>query len=582
MWTLNPFKKHDVSEFPGVLVPLDQAPHGNSATSRRNGASGTTTPRGEKSETDEKSARKDSDSPSGAPSLATGGVGLTLERLRAEIDADMAAGDTQTAYDRKAKVINRAIADMGMGRYQWELFFLCGCGWMADNLWLQGIALTLTSLSKEFGVDENQIRYTTLALFLGLCIGASFWGTASDVIGRRLAFNFTLFLAGAFGLAASGGPNWIGTAALYACIGLGVGGNLPVDGALFLEFIPCASGALLTLLSAWWPIGQLISSLLAWAFIPNFECAADAISCTKSDNMGWRYLILSLGAITFAMFCCRFFLFHLYESPKFLLSRGRQSEAVATIHGIAYHNKTTTWITEDILNQIGGDPDITNDAKLSTQEIIKRSLSKFSTQRIGPLFKNKQLAITTCLLWFQWATIGMGYPLFNAFLPQYLANSGSDQPTEPSIVYRNYAITSVIGVPGSFIAYFLVDIPWLGRRRTMAIASAITGVFIFLFTISGKSNFQLAFSCLEAFFQNIMYGVLYAYTPEVFPAPNRGTGSGIASFMNRIAGLCAPIVAVNAASGDPKAPIYASGGLILAACLSMLFLPIETQGKQTL
>lgn len=26
---------------------------------------------------------------------------------------------------------------MGMGRYQWELFALCGGGWMADNLWLQ-------------------------------------------------------------------------------------------------------------------------------------------------------------------------------------------------------------------------------------------------------------------------------------------------------------------------------------------------------------------------------------------------------------------------------------------------------------
>jgi len=37
----------------------------------------------------------------------------------------------------KSKVINRAIADMGMGRYQWQLFFLCGLGWMADNLWLQ-------------------------------------------------------------------------------------------------------------------------------------------------------------------------------------------------------------------------------------------------------------------------------------------------------------------------------------------------------------------------------------------------------------------------------------------------------------
>lgn len=53
----------------------------------------------------------------------------------------------------------------------------------------------------------------------------------------------------------------VGTAALYSCIGLGVGGNLPVDGALFIEFIPTASGNLLTLLSIFWPVGQLISSL---------------------------------------------------------------------------------------------------------------------------------------------------------------------------------------------------------------------------------------------------------------------------------------------------------------------------------
>jgi hypothetical protein len=62
--------------------------------------------------------------------------------------------------------------------------------------------------------------------------------------------------------------------------------------------------------------------------------------------MGWRYLILTLGAITFAMFICRFFFFHLYESPKFLLSRGRQAEAVATVYGIASYNKTHTWLTE--------------------------------------------------------------------------------------------------------------------------------------------------------------------------------------------------------------------------------------------
>lgn len=123
------------------------------------------------------------------------------------------------------------------------------------------MALTLPKVSLEFGVSESNIRYTTLALFTGLCIGASFWGTASDIIGRRLAFNTTLFLAGVFGMAAGGGPNWVGTAAILSCLGLGVGGNLPVDGALFLEFLPFASGNMLTMLSVWWPVGQLIASL---------------------------------------------------------------------------------------------------------------------------------------------------------------------------------------------------------------------------------------------------------------------------------------------------------------------------------
>ena len=472
-----------------------------------------------------------------------------------------------------------------MGRYQWELFFLCGGGWMADNVWLQGVALTLPQLSAEFGVSETEVRYTTLALFLGLCIGASFWGTASDIVGRRLAFNFTLFLAGVFGLAAGGGPNWIGTCALYACIGLGVGGNLPVDGALFLEFIPQTSGNLLTLLSVFWPVGNLLASLLAWAYIPNFSCAADVLpgECRMEDNMGWRYLILTLGAITAAMFICRFFLFHLYESPKFLLSRGRQAEAVATVYGIAHYNKTHTWLTEDILNHIGGDAEVTQeDVKMSSMQIIKKSLGRFSMKRFEALFQDKTIALSTGLLWFQWTTIGMADPLFNAFLPQYLRNSGGDVVNDVGTVYRNYAITAIVGVPGSIIACYTVDLKHVGRKGTMSIATIITGVFVFCFTISSDSDFQLAFTCLEAFFQNVMYGVLYAYTPEVFPAPIRGTGTGMSSFLNRLAGLCAPIVAIQAGGSNPKAPIYASGGLFIAAFFSMLLLPIETRGKQTL
>ena len=79
-----------------------------------------------------------------------------------------------------------------------------------------------------------------------------------------------------------------------------------------------------------------------------------------------------------------------------------------------------------------------------------------------------------------------------------------------------------------------------------------------------------------------MYGVIYAYTPEVFPAPVRGTGSGIASLLNRIAGVAAPLVAAQAGKINASAPILAAGGLYLVAFFAMILLPIETRGVQSL
>ncbi|KAK2744622.1 hypothetical protein FQN57_004227 [Myotisia sp. PD_48] len=569
---VNPFKKHDERSFPDVVIPLSDA---SPPVVKLDKESSTDTGLSEK----------------GAAPPLQDYPRLTIETLRAEVESDIGASGHDTAYDRKSKIINRAIQDIGMGRYQWQLFVLCGFGWTADNLWLQGVALTLPKLSLEFGISDSYVRFTTCSLFIGLCLGAVVWGTSSDVIGRRLAFNLTLFLTGVFGLAAGGGQTWIAVCALFACLGLGVGGNLPVDGALFLEFLPFASGNLLTLLSVWWPIGQLIASLIAWGFIPNFSCDdglpsclnSPAPCCSKEDNMGWRYHTLTIGALTFVMFLCRFFLFHLYESPKFLLSRGRQNEAVAVVHAVAYKNKAKTWLTEEILNEVGGHPEQTNNQKLSNVEIIRRQMGKFSGERIAPLFATKRLAITTLLLWFCWATIGMAYPLFNAFLPQYLARGGGDHPPpSTNTVYRNYAITSIVGVPGSIIGCYTVDIPYIGRKGTMAISTLLTAITLFCFPISSDPKAQLACGSLEALFQNIMYGVLYAYTPEVFPAPNRGTGTGIASALNRICGLLAPIVAIYGGEANPNAPIYASAGLFLAAAVAMCCLPIETRGKQSL
>jgi hypothetical protein len=143
--TLNPLAKHDVSEYPGVLIPMAQARRHSSIVSAKSKAA----------EAGETMSDDASSSADGQPPMP-----LTVESLRAEVEDDLAAGGHDTAYDRKSKVINKAIQDIGMGRYQWELFVLCGFGWLADNLWLQGVALTLPSLTAEFGVDENYVRYT--------------------------------------------------------------------------------------------------------------------------------------------------------------------------------------------------------------------------------------------------------------------------------------------------------------------------------------------------------------------------------------------------------------------------------------
>ena len=64
-----------------------------------------------------------------------------------------------------------------------------------------------------------------------------------------------------------------------------------VAGAIFLEVIPKTHQWLLTLLSVWWALGQLLASLVAWPLIANFSCASDANPCLRADNMGWRYSV---------------------------------------------------------------------------------------------------------------------------------------------------------------------------------------------------------------------------------------------------------------------------------------------------
>jgi hypothetical protein len=101
---VNPFKSHDVSEFPGVLQPLDEAPHRASVSADQRTSIAPNTSERRQSEKTEKDDKPD-DTLRRPDSNASSGIvnnGMTKESLKAEIIADVAASDTDTPYDRKA------------------------------------------------------------------------------------------------------------------------------------------------------------------------------------------------------------------------------------------------------------------------------------------------------------------------------------------------------------------------------------------------------------------------------------------------------------------------------------------------
>ena len=80
--------------------------------------------------------------------------------------------------------------------------------------------------------------YSERFLYAEEVVGAAFWGFGCDVFGRKWAFNLTLGITGVFGLISASSPNFAAIGSFAALWSFGVGGNLPVDSAIFLEFLP--------------------------------------------------------------------------------------------------------------------------------------------------------------------------------------------------------------------------------------------------------------------------------------------------------------------------------------------------------
>jgi MFS family permease len=132
----------------------------------------------------------------------------------------------------------------------------------------------------------------------------------------------------------------------------GGGGNLILDTAVYLEFLPGKYQWSLTFMAAWWGVGQMVAGLVAWPFLAYYSCTKDEV-CTNANNSGWRYTFYTLGSFVFVLSLLRLLVIRLKESPKWLISQNRDAEVVKIIQEIAQAAGKESPLTLEQLESIG-------------------------------------------------------------------------------------------------------------------------------------------------------------------------------------------------------------------------------------
>jgi hypothetical protein len=406
---------------------------------------------------------------------------------------------TDPVINAKMHLVNNAIDEIGFTPYHAKLFCLNGFGYATDSLLLLVQSIIAGNAAQEFNPGfKNGL---TIAVYVGMLVGALWWGLSADIIGRRLAFNVSLLWSAIFAVLAGTSPNWV-VLGLWTCLSaFGSGGNLVLDTAVFLEYLPSAYSWLVTLMACWWGLGQLIAGLFAWAFLPNFSCPAEG-PCTKSNNMGWRYVWYANGALVFIFSILRVTVIRLRETPKFLVGEGRDEQLVDTLQEIAQKYNRPCSLTLDQVLHCNTLAHGYADRRPSLAAHAKR---KFSFDEVfihfRGLFETRKIGFSTTLIWASWLLIGLAYPLYNVFLPTYLKTRGAQFGVlSPSINWRNYAIVNICGIPSPILAGYMCRSRFFwGRRGTMIIGAVLTMIFFFTYTQVRNEAQNLGFTCAISF-----------------------------------------------------------------------------------
>lgn len=382
-----------------------------------------------------------------------------------------------------------------VGKFHYRLLVITGLGWMFDAMDTGIIAFVLPVLIKTWGLTTAQVGYIGSIGLIGMALGAVLAGTVADRFGRKKVFAATLVIysvaTGFCGLAWS----YESLLLFRFLVGFGLGGQLPVAVTLVSEYAPPgARGRFIVLLESFWGVGWLLAAIIAYLIIPRY---------------GWNIAFL-IGALP------ALYVFKIWksvpESVHYLLGKGRIEEA----HQLVCQMEKA--------------------AGLVPEEKIIAPLAEKKEQVAFADIWAPQFVKRTIMLWILWFGIVYSYYGIFTWLPSLMVGQGHTVIK----TFEYVLIMTLAQLPGYFAAAYLVD--RIGRKGTLAGFLAASAICAYFFGQGGSSGTILLWGSLMSFFNLGAWGVVYTYTPELYPTRVRALASGWAAAIGRVGGILAPSV----------------------------------------
>ena len=358
------------------------------------------------------------------------------------------------------------------------------------------IGFAVVQLQKEWSLGGFETGVILACSGLGTVLGSVMWGRAADRMGRRRTFFWCVLLFTIFTLASVFTPTgwWMMLALLRVLVGVGVGGLNIVSIPYVQEFVPTRQRGLLAGLgSVFIPLGLFLGSLGQRAM---------------HDN--WRGLI-ALGAIPILLLA---WIRIVPESPRYLLSQGREREA----------RKSIAWALELSPDAVGALPSVETEQRIAYSELFRTHLRPLLIVSIGSF----------CFILGSFTVQSWGQTLLEVGFDDINADT----------VGTLFMGVSLVDLLGRLASAWLAD--RIGRRWTMFSFGIIgsLGAVIVAFSAHWEASWIIFFTgiCVTMGFGDGAFGILNAFGGEQFPNDARGTGLGLGYGIGAVAKIVGPLL----------------------------------------